>query len=320
MGEEVIDTGVVIPTLEGGARFAACLDALAAQEPNPTAIVVVDSGSQDGTVEAARERGAHVLSIPQESFRHGPTRNMGYEALPPVDVVVFLVQDAVPVGTDFLARLADALSDPSLGAVTARQVPPRDAGVLTRSTVERSPFHADAPRRTGPFTRDELAALDPAGWRSLLRLDSIALAVRRPLFDRLRFRDTAFGEDALLAYDLLWGGWALGHVPGAVVEHGHEYDEDSVAERYAQDARFFREHFGLRVRSGLLSVLKGWAAELAADRRWMSAHPEHQSPEARRASSSLRWAQVLAQYRGSRGALGVLPEKREVPRPAEFAA
>lgn len=320
MGEEVIDTGVVIPTLSGGARFVACLDALLRQDPTPAAIVVVDSGSQDGTVEAARERGVQVLSIPQESFRHGPTRNLGYEALPEVEVVVFLVQDAVPVGSDFLARLAEGLGDETLGAVTARQVPPGDASALTRSTIERSPFHDASPRRTGPYRREELEALAPSGWRSLLLLDSIALAVRRPLFDRLRFRDTDFGEDALLAYDLLWGGWALGHAPGATVEHGHEYDEDSVAERYSQDARFFREQFGLRVRPGLLSMIKGWAAELAADRRWLAAHPEHDSPEARRASSSLRWAQVRAQLRGSRGALGRLPDLRDVPRPAGSAA
>jgi hypothetical protein len=231
------------------------------------------------------------------------------------------VQDAVPIGTDFLWNLAEALKDDdSLGAVTARQVPPGDVGVLTRSTVERSPFHASIARRTGPFSRAELGRLDPGAWRSLLMLDSIALAVRRPLFDRLRFRDTDFGEDALLAYDLLWGGWALGHVPDAVVEHGHEYDEDSVTERYNQDACFFRECFGLRVRPGLLSLFKGWAAELAADRRWLASHPEHSSASARRASSSLRWAQVMAQYRGSRGVLGTLPEKREVPGPAECAA
>ncbi len=305
----------------GGARFRECLDALVAQEPPPAALVVVDSGSTDGTVEAARDAGARVLSVRREDFRHGPTRNLGFEALPDTDVVVFLVQDAVPVGTGFLAALADALaSDPALGAVTARQVPPRDASALTRSTVERSPFHGATAERTGPVPRDELARLGPSGWRGLLRLDSIALAVRRPLFDRTRFRETDFGEDALLAYDLLWGGWALGHVPAAVVEHGHEYDEASVAARYEQDARFFRERFGLRVRPGLLSVVKGWAAERRADRRWLAAHPEHRSADVARRSASLRWAQVLAQYRGSRGALGTLPERRDVPGPAELAA
>ncbi|MDG2150036.1 MAG: glycosyltransferase [Planctomycetota bacterium] len=311
---------MVIPTLRGGARFRACLDALLNQEAPPAAIVVVDSGSDDGTVKVATERGARVIPVAQSNFRHGPTRNLGFDALPDVDVVVFMVQDAVPVGPRFLGELTGAFADETLGAVTARQIPPGDAGVLTRSTVERSPFHEALPRRTGPYKRDELAGLDPAAWRALLLLDSIALAVRRPVFEALRFRDTDFGEDALLAYDLLWAGWALGHASEAVVEHGHEYDEDSVAARYERDARFFRECFGLRIRPGLLSVFKGWAAELAADRRWLASHPEHRSPEARRASSSLRWAQVIAQYRGSRGTLGALPEKRDAPGPSGCAA
>jgi len=313
--------GVVIPTLRGGDRFRECLDALGRQQPAADALVVVDSGSDDGTTEAARASGAEVIEIPPASFRHGPTRNLGYEALPAdVDVVVFMVQDAVPQGTGFLAALEAALADERLGAVTARQLPPSDASPLTCSTVERSPFASAEARCVGPFAADQLEALSPAGWRGLLALDSVALAIRRPLFERLRYRDTDFAEDALLAYDLLWGGWALGHAPAAVVEHGHEYDGGTVGDRYEQDARFFRERFGLRVRPGLLSVLKGWVAELAADRRWLAAHPERRTAAALQASSSLRWAQVLAQYRGSKGALGALPERRPVPGPAELAA
>ncbi len=303
---------MVIPTLLGGDRFRSCLEALATQEHAPKAVVVVDSGSDDGSVEAAQEHGAEVLSIPRSEFRHGPTRSLGFEALPPVDVVVFLVQDAVPQGPGFLGHLASALEDPNLGAVTARQVPPAGSGVLTHSSVERSPCHSEEARRVGPFSETELSTWGADRWRGHLSLDSIALAVRSSVFEAVRFRDTDFGEDALLAHDLLWGGWALGHVPQAVVEHGHEYDVDSVAERYEQDARFFRERFGLRVRAGWMSALKGWAAELAADRRWLADHPERRTPEALRASSSLRWAQVMAQLRGSRGPLGALPDRPQL--------
>ena len=98
--------GVVVPTRNGGARFRACLSALFRQRPAPSAVVVVDSGSDDGTPEAARQAGAQVLEIASKDFDHGRTRSLGAQQLAEADVLIFLVQDAVPLGTDCLATLA----------------------------------------------------------------------------------------------------------------------------------------------------------------------------------------------------------------------
>jgi rhamnosyltransferase len=309
----------VVPTLDGGERWRQCLAALAAQRPKPAALVVVDSGSTDGTAEAAERAGASVLRIARADFDHGETRNRGADALPPCDAVVFLVQDAVPQGESCLATLAAAALRKGAGAATARQVAPPAAGWLTASTVSASPFAAEAPRRTGPLPRERLARLSPAQWRPLLLLDDVACAVRAALFRRVRFRRTSHGEDALLAYDLLCGGWALEHEPAAVVEHGHAYDADGVRRRYREDAAFFRQSFGLRVRGGPLAVLKGVRAEHSRDRRWLAEHGDSNGVD-HRAARRLRWAQVLAQRAGSRGPLGRLPEPRAVPTPAELGA
>jgi rhamnosyltransferase len=277
-------------------------------------VVVVDSGSDDGTPDAARRAGARVLGIAPEAFDHGRTRNVGAAQLPDVDVLVFLVQDSVLQGEGCLAALGAAARRPGVAAATARQRAPAEAGPLAAATVASSPFGSERPRRTGPFARAELAALTPARWRRLLLLDDVCCAVRAGLFRAAGgFPDTMHGEDVLLAYDLLWAGWALDHEPAAVVEHGHAYDAESVGARYEADARFFRERFGLRVRPGPLSALKGYRAETARDRRWLAAHGG--APADRRASRALRRAQVAAQRRGSRGPAGRLPEPRPVPGP-----
>jgi len=67
--------GVVVPTRNGGARFVRCLDGLLRQRPAADAVVVIDSGSSDGTAAAARRAGARVLAIAPEDFDHGETRN-----------------------------------------------------------------------------------------------------------------------------------------------------------------------------------------------------------------------------------------------------
>jgi len=311
-------TGVVVPIRNGGQRWLACLAALARQRPRPVALVAVDSGSTDGSDVAAERAGATVLRIAPEEFDHGETRNRGARALPAgLDAIVFTVQDAVALGQDCLDTLARAACTPGTGAASARQVAPADAGWLTASTVAASPFAAETPVRTGPFAREQLAALGAEDWRPLLELDDVFSAVRAPLFAAGGFRRTMHGEDALLAYDLLWAGWALQHEPAACVEHGHDYDKDSVAPRYRADAIFFRKAFGWRVRPDLLSVLKGVNAELRRDRQWLSAHGRN-GERSMKTARELRWAQVLAQREGSQGPLGRLPVPLALPTPAEL--
>ena len=315
--------GVVIPTRNGGERFGACLEALAAQDPPAEAVVVIDSGSEDGTPERARKLAGHlaglsVQSITPQTFDHGITRNQAAAALPPVDVIVFLVQDAVPLDDDFLGVLAAACHRPGVGAATARQVPPEDADFLTQATVSESPFADDERVVTGPFPSTRLAGLTPRDWRPMLMLDDVAAALRGDVFRRSGYRQTSHGEDALMAYDLLCAGWSLVHEPDAVVEHGHAYEPAEAHERYLADARFFRERFGLRVRSSRLAAAKGLYAEFTRDLRWLMTYPEDREPGALRRSWALRRAQLAGQARGSRGPLGRLPERREMPRPEEL--
>ncbi|HTE04647.1 MAG TPA: glycosyltransferase [Planctomycetota bacterium] len=314
----------MVPTLDGGARFVACLAALARQRPAPAGLVVIDSGSRDGTVAAARAAGAHVIEIPPAEFDHGATRNLGAAALPGVDVLVFLVQDAVPQGEDCLAALAAAALGPGVAAATARQVPPAEAGPLTASSVCAGLFGGAEPRAVGPFTPVQRDGMAPEEWRGQLLLDDVCCALRAPLFRAVGgYRRTSHGEDALMAFDLLCGGWALAFEPAAVVEHGHAYDARTVVPRYRADARFFREAFGFRARPDLLSVLKGYNAELSRDRRFLSAHGEWLGGRPLSAvlsgARALRWAQVMAQRDGSRGALGRLPVPRPVPAPGALS-
>src|SRR5215210_3111660 len=89
-GEDArISVSVAIPTLDGGAAFERVLTAVRAQTVEAE-LVVLDSGSADGTVAAARAAGAAVHSI--EDFGHGRARNRLME-LAHGDRVAFLTQD-----------------------------------------------------------------------------------------------------------------------------------------------------------------------------------------------------------------------------------
>lgn len=67
---------VIIPTLDEAAQIGPCLDQFAAQ-PGEWELLVVDGGSQDGTVALAEARGGKVI---QTSGGRGPQMNAGAAA------------------------------------------------------------------------------------------------------------------------------------------------------------------------------------------------------------------------------------------------
>ena len=91
-----ITCSVVVPTKNGGVDFVELLGALGRQTIwNDCELIVVDSGSEDQTVEAATRAGARVVTISPEQFNHGATRDMAV-SLARSPHVVLLVQDALP--------------------------------------------------------------------------------------------------------------------------------------------------------------------------------------------------------------------------------
>ena len=119
---------VVIPVKDGGPDLDRCLAGIAAQQvDDDVEVVVVDSGSVDGSPERARAAGALVHEIPAEEFGHGRTRNLGVE-LAGGELVVFTSQDAVAADDHWLARLAAAArSGAEVAGAYGRQLPHPDA-------------------------------------------------------------------------------------------------------------------------------------------------------------------------------------------------
>ena len=129
---------VVVLTKDGASTLPALLDGLSRQQISlPTELVVVDSGSTNGTLEIARSRADRVITTPAERFNHGLTRNLGIEASRG-DLVVLIVQDAVPAGEKLLSHLAAPLqADPYVAGSFARQRPRSDASILTQHYLAR---------------------------------------------------------------------------------------------------------------------------------------------------------------------------------------
>jgi glycosyltransferase involved in cell wall biosynthesis len=228
---------VAIPVLNGGPLLGEVLDAVAAQAGvGPVELLVIDSGSTDGSRELARSRGARVVEIAPAEFSHGGTRNRLME-LSGGDHVAFLTQDSVPADAGWLAALLGgfALAD-DVALVCGPYLPrPGDSPMVRRELLE---FFA---RFGGPRVDRGDGGPGPQTFFS-----SANGAVARWAWERVPFRPVAYAEDQQLARDVLAAGLAKAYVPEAAVVHSHDHPPLRALRRYFDDFRALAEVHGHR--------------------------------------------------------------------------
>jgi rhamnosyltransferase len=214
---------IVIPVKNGGEDLTRCLSAIRAQSvDDEPEVVVVDSGSTDTSVATARDHGARVVEIAPEEFDHGKTRNLAVEAARG-EVLVFISQDAEPVGDAWLAALIAPLADERVAGVYGRQVARPDA-------VPPEVFFLDFVY--GPEPRvQELGDRAPSMETTLF--SNVNSAIRRSVW-----KVFPFAEDLIMSEDQDWSrraleaGWRIVYEPRAVVRHSHVYSIGSAFRRF----------------------------------------------------------------------------------------
>ncbi|WP_320670237.1 glycosyltransferase family 2 protein [Patulibacter defluvii] len=288
---------VIVPVKDGARHLPALLAALARQPAHE--LLIVDSGSRDGSVALARAAGATVLEIPPASFRHGPTRNWAAERTGG-ELLCFLTQDAVPVD-GWLAAIVDAFAaDPRIGALFGPQLPRPDSSPMVARELETF-FAAFSP--DGTTTVDDQPRF----------LSNVNAAYRRACWEQLRFRDLAYAEDQAFARDLGPSAWRAAYVPAAAVVHAHDYGPVDFARRTFDEYRGLRAATGHREPFRPKAALGGALRLTRADRAWMRAHGW---PRGRRAW----WTGRALLHHGSRRVFAALGSRAErLPAPVRRA-
>jgi rhamnosyltransferase len=212
---------IVIPTLNGGPLFRELLIRLKEQEfDGQLEIVVVDSGSTDGTVELAREYGATVEVIPPGTFNHGLTRDHGVR-ISTGDIIVLMTQDAIPGDNSLIANLYAPFEDPQVAGSYARQIPRADADIFTKRTLNNWVTGQLTPEVRWIRDVEEYNALSPMGKYLFCNFDNVCSAIRRSVWELFPFQYNDFGEDIAWSKRVLESGWKIAYQPSACVVHSH---------------------------------------------------------------------------------------------------
>jgi len=263
--------------------------------------IAVDSGSSDGTVERLQRAGFRVEPIDKRTFDHGSTRDLGIGRTTG-DVVVLMVQDATPVGDDWLRRMVEPFDNPQVAGVWCRQTPRPQCQPVLRRRILGWPGWGEGVTIKQLAPGQRLEDLPPFGRLMLCAFDNVASAIRRSAWQQFPLGPRRFGEDVWFGKRAISSGLALAHQGGAVVVHSHDRSA------WAEGKRTFCDHRNLVGLFGLVGIPTAHArrnAILEATEehldyvRSLKLPPAEESEALRWTADYVRW-QCWGQYLGAK--------------------
>jgi rhamnosyltransferase len=231
--ERPVRCSIVIRAYNEADHIGRLLEGILQQDFQDCEVILVDSGSSDGTVAVATSLASggeaglplQVVHIRPDEFTFGRSLNRGI-AQARGEFVVIASAHVYPVYPDWLARLLAPFKDPQVALTYGKQ-----RGAATTQFSENQIFARWYPeqshsRQAHPFCNNANAAIPRALWE------------QHP-----------YDESLSGLEDLEWANWALGqghhiaYVAEAETIHVHNETPQGVYNRYRREAMAFKRIF-----------------------------------------------------------------------------
>ncbi|HXF86591.1 MAG TPA: glycosyltransferase family A protein [Anaerolineales bacterium] len=213
---------IVIRAYNEEKHIGRLLEGIRHQTVKDVEIILVDSGSTDGTVAIAESFGARVVRIASAEFTFGRSLNFGVRAATR-ELIVIASAHVYPVYPDWLETLLRPFQDEKVALTYGKQRGPESA-----KFSERQIFHQWYP---------DVSNFDqPTAF-----CNNANAAIRKSLWEQHPYDETLTGLE-----DVAWGKWAkeqgykIAYVAEAEVIHVHNETPRAVYNRYRREAMAFK--------------------------------------------------------------------------------
>ena len=219
----LVNCSIVIRAYNEEKHIGRLLEGIRQQTVKDVEILLVDSGSTDGTVAVAESFGARIVRIPSTEFTFGRSLNLGIQTATR-ELIVIASAHVYPVYPDWLEMLLRPFEDTIIALTYGKQRGP-EAGKFSERQIYHQWYHdASKPRQGTAFCNNANAA------------------IRRSLWARNPYDETLTGLE-----DLAWGKWAkeqgydIAYVAEAEIIHIHDETPQGVFNRYRREAMAFKK-------------------------------------------------------------------------------
>lgn len=224
---------IIILTHKASSHLPSLLAKLEHQTIKDYELIVIDSSSNDNTVDIAQSHHANIITIAQSEFDHGKTRTIGAKEAKG-DTIIYLSQDALPCDEYSVENIIRPFGDDNeIGAVFGRQLPYPNASVFAQHLRL-----FNYPNKS--YTR-VLEDREQYGIKTAFFSDSFSAYSKSALEEIGYFKDgLIFGEDTCAAAMMLMKGKKIAYVAEANVFHSHNYTIGQDFRRYFDMGVFHR--------------------------------------------------------------------------------
>jgi len=246
-----VNISVVIRTKNEAKYIAEALELITNQSVKSLEIIVVDSGSTDGTVEIVKQwRDVKLIEMSAAEFTFGRSLNIGFEAAKG-EVVASISAHAFPCNCYWLENLVKHFDSPDIAGVYGKQLPQPDAWPpVQRDYLEC--YHEQLLIQSNP---------DNSKDRTFSNANS---AIRRQCWEKHKFDEKLTGcEDVEWAWAILKLGYKIIYEPQASVYHSHNEPLGKLFKRCYRESIALKELYDNEI--SLISTFRSWLASIKAD-------------------------------------------------------
>jgi len=216
---------IVIRAYNEEKHIGRLLEGIRQQTLKDVEIILVDSGSADGTISIAQSFEARIVRIPSGEFTFGRSLNVGIQAATR-ELIVMASAHVYPVYPDWIAALLYPFQNENVALTYGKQRGPETAQFSEQQIYHQWYPDVSMPRQATAFCNNANAA------------------IRKSLWQQNPYDETLTGLE-----DLAWGKWAKEHrydiayVAEAEIIHVHTETFEGIFNRYRREAMAFKRIF-----------------------------------------------------------------------------
>lgn len=214
---------IVIRAYNEEKHIGRLLEGIRQQTISDVEMILVDSGSIDGTVSIAKSFGASVVRIPSEEFTFGRSLNLGIRAAR-CELIVIASAHVYPVYPDWLESLLRPFEEQNVALTYGKQRGPKTAHYSEQQIYHQWYPDASNLRQPTSFCNNANAA------------------IRKRLWEKHPYDETLTGlEDLAWAKRVREQGYDIAYVAEAEIVHVHQETPQGVFNRYRREGMAFKQ-------------------------------------------------------------------------------